>query len=302
MAFKTKINPSELVQMTYKDYEKAIKKEIAKAQKFGQTEVIIFSDFQFACGKSATMLLLGQQSGALTKFYKQAKKDRKKENDFAKGVCYFESKEGEATTLHIALNDGKGKPVQMKKNGKSLFKKIGLLPNIFKGDLPAKLLANFEGDLNQEEIIQMSQEADKSNDHKAILLVFKQYQKALKQLTAEVLPLIQMKENAPYKPKHLEIAKKTYFLSLSFLDKYEEVNEARQAKFADKKARIEEKQPLLRKIAAKIKKELSQKAEIHGSSEEMETVFKNIDNALEDLKPKFQKALDLVNKIITKKK
>lgn len=291
MSFKTKINPSELSQMTQKAYEKLIKKEVVKAQKFGSVPIMVFSDFEFGCGTVATLMLLGKQSGELTKFYKKAKLERKKENDFAKGVCYFEVVEGQPTRLHIALNEGKGKPAKMTKNGKALFKKMGLSPNIYKGELPTELLENVETNLSQEELTEIDQTADDANDTQALGLVAKQYKKAYKRVSLELLPIIQEKAWGSLQPEHLAIATAGYRAASSFLDKYEESNDKKQEWFAPIMEQVTSNKPKLAKIAAKIKQELSKQAQVHGNADDMATVLADVKNTLAEMKPKVAEAL-----------
>ena len=61
MAFKSKMDPYVVKDMTYKDYVKEIKKEMVRAAKFGTTGALAFSKFKFACGTETTMILLGKQ-------------------------------------------------------------------------------------------------------------------------------------------------------------------------------------------------------------------------------------------------
>ena len=135
MSFKSKLKPEELSTLTQFNYIKFCEKEVKRAAPFGQLGVVILSDYVFACGTTATLLLFDKPSGPLMKYYKQLKKERSQEKDFAKGSCYFEDVDGDHPTMRIALEDGKGKPAKMQKNGKKLFKKLGFAVEIFKGEL-----------------------------------------------------------------------------------------------------------------------------------------------------------------------
>lgn len=285
--FKTKINPEELGSTTYEEYVAVLKKEVKKAQKYGRTNVIVLSNFKFACGTVSTMMVLGKLSGPLSKWYKKLKKERAVEKDFALGDCFFEPQDDGITKLHIALNDGKGKPDKMAKNGKKIFKKIGLTPNIFKGELPEDLVG--EGEFNDTELELIEQEADESNDNQSLGKVFRQYTKAYKELAEEVIPRLKMPEQeAQWHPQHLDIARQAFFFSKSFLDKFEEVREKTQEKFGERKQQIEERQPILQKIAAKVKTMFETKATMDSSisfnkGEEVATVLNTMKTQLAEL-------------------
>ncbi len=301
MAFKSKINPVTLAELTHKEYEKQIKKEVAKAEKFGSLPVIVLSHFKFACGTISTLMLFGKQSGELGKFYKRAKKERKQENDFAKGICYFEATEDQGTILHIALNDGKGKPSQMKKNSKALFKKLGMSPNIYKGELPEDLLAGSQAALSVSEVELLDKEADEENDKKSLAWAAKQYQKYFKMVTLELLPMLKTTDAVTFEVYHLKLAKKGYQAASGFLDRYEEEDKEKHLqKYAPLRDKVLANKDQLQKIAAKIKQLLSQQAEQHIgesiSSEELEQEGKII---LEEMQTKFQAAFDWLDQLQT---
>ena len=302
MSFKSKLDPTELSGMTQKEYEKIIKKEIAKAEKFGSTEIMVFSDFEFSCGSVSTLMLLGKQSGNLAKFYKKAKTERKKENDFAKGVCYFEVTAKEGTKLHIALNDGKGKPNKMEKNGKGLFKKLGIKPNIFKGELPAELLVGNTDQLNASEELEIEKTADESNEGKALHKVARQYKKLHDQVVVELVPMLQSRGRVSFEAAHFDLAKQAYTAAKSFLDRYEEVKPKAQERFAELQSKVQTEQETLRKIAAKIKKELSNSAQVHGTAEEVAALLSEVEDTLAEMKPKFEAAFQWLEQLETPRK
>jgi hypothetical protein len=297
MAFKSKIKPNEVKDLDFKTYTSILKKEVQKAAKFGETSIVAFSNYKFACGHEGTLLLLGKFSGELVKFYKTAKLKRKKEKDFARGTCYFQTQENGSVIMHIALKEGIGKPDKIKKNGKALFKKLGLAPNIFKGDLP---IVNEAINLSSQEIKQIENTADHENDLKTLGRLVKEYERAYKNLTDEVIPLIKRKEGATFGLQHFEIAKTILKASASFLAKYEEVNEKKHEKFAKFYEGIKNQHKQLQQIAAKVKIELSKKAQVHGSSEDIEIVLKEVEATIKDMRQKFQKAFDLIDKIVSR--
>lgn len=278
MAFKSKIDPNAVAEMDFKTYTNLLKKEVKKAAAFGETDVIIFSDFTFACGHIGTMMLLGKFSGNLAKFYKKSKIERKTEKDFAKGTCYFKTKEDDNVEMHIALDDGKGKPAKMKKNGKALFRKLGFGIEIIKGELAED---SNEEEASEEEtptldtVIEehLTDSSAQENEDKGIRLIAKQYQSAYQLLTLNVLPLLKNNNTQTLHKDHYGIALKAYKLSLSFLDKYKEAKEPQQAKLSDFHKKASDNHPQLQKILAKIKQTLEKGAQVHGDMENMEQLL-----------------------------
>lgn len=299
MGFKSKLKPKEVEHLDFKSYTKILQKEVEKAAKFGETSVVAFSNYQFTCGHEGTLLLLGKFSGDLAKFYKSAKLERKKEKDFARGVCYFETAKNGSITMHIALKEGVGKPDKIKKNGKGLFKKLGLASNIFKGDLP---VVEENVSLSSQEIEAIENAADDENNLKTLKRLGKEYKSAYENLGNEVLPLLKKEEGAAFSLQHFEIAKMAFKASASFLDKYEEVkSKKKKEKFADFYENIKKQHDKLQRIAAKVKKELSNKAQVHGSSEEVELVLQEVEATINEMRQKFQVAFDLIQKILFNK-
>ncbi|MCP4440061.1 MAG: hypothetical protein GY810_14035 [Aureispira sp.] len=294
MAFKSKIKPNEVKDMDFKTYTATLKKEVAKAAKFGETSVVAFSNYKFACGHEGTLLLLGKYSGPLAKFYKESKLKRKKENDFAKGTCYFETDDKGSVQMSIALNDGKGKPDKLRKNGKALFKKLGMTPHIIKGELPT---VDEDTQLSQEEVEHIENSADQQNDDQSLAKVAKQYEQAYKKMANHVIPLIQLKDKAVYNSKHFEVAKMAFKASASFLNKYQEAKEKAQEKFSGIHKTVQNRHKQIQKIVAKVKLELSKKAQVHGSTNDVEQVLEDVQSTIKDMRQKFQKAFNLIEKI-----
>lgn len=292
--FKSKINPEELGTKTYKDYVVILKKEIKKAQKFGRSNVVVLSHFKFACETTGTMMIIGKFGGPLAKWYKKIRKERAMEKDFAMGDCFFEPQDDGSTKLHIALKQGKGKPNHMTKNGKKMFRKLGFLPNIFKGELPENLVGENEGEFTNKELEIIDDEAKESNETKTLAGVYKQYTTAFKQLANQIVPRLKMsKEEAAWDPKHLDIARNVFMLSKSFLDKFDESEDKQQEKFEAVKAKVIEKQPMLQKIAAKVKNMFETLATTDGSvnndvndteDEQLQETLEEVANAVADMR------------------
>jgi hypothetical protein len=73
---RSKIDPSAVKNLAWKDYVKLFEKDVKQAQAKGVDKVplVMISDFEFACGETHALLLLGKQS-VLNKFYKSLKTD-----------------------------------------------------------------------------------------------------------------------------------------------------------------------------------------------------------------------------------
>lgn len=260
--FKSKINPEELSKKTYKEYVALLKKETKKAENAGLSNAVTLSDFKFACGTVATLLIVGKFSGPLAQWYKKMRKERTAEKDFAMGDCFFEMQQNGSIQLHIALKEGKGKPNQMIKNGKKMFQKLGYIPNIFRGELPATLLSTQkEATAEQTQAKQgeeKKEQTDDSNIVKSLTQSSKQYSEALPKIAKEVMPRI---KNSPatVDATHLELVQNTLTASRQFLAQYETLqdNESK-ARFAKAKEKMQGRQSDLQKIETRLKTLLGQ--------------------------------------------
>jgi hypothetical protein len=261
MAFKSKIKPEDLKDLTEVNYIKLCQKEVKRAAKFGETGVVILSDYQFACGAVGTMMILGKMSGPLMKYYKQLKKDRSQEKDFAKGICYFEGTEGDNPVMRIALNDGKGKPAKMKKNGKKLFKKLGFETDIFKGELSLE-----EETLAEEELDQIEEQVDTENDDQQMKRIVANYKKAYGLVAKNLVP--KLKDKNGITEAHYQLARKLLKLSKSLQDKLEEIGQEDAEKYKAFVEDVKAKEPKIIKIVANLKKWLSERT-VEGSLEEI---------------------------------
>lgn len=291
MAFKLKKTIDEILQMDFESYAKYLKKEISKAAKFGELDVVVSGSHTFKSkgkdkdkGKVSSLILFGAFTGELAKFFK----DNKAAIGFARGKCFFESTKN-GVILHIALNQGKGKPDKIKKSGKKLWAKLGMDAQLYEGTLP--LLSQ---DLDTVNIGEQNllQEADLSNNDQAIELVLQQYQKAKKALQEQVLPLINNKEtsNDTYTNQHFKIAKTTLATAASFLNKFKELKAEQlepeeQEVYQKKFNSIQKNYPAIKRITAKIKKAIM-------ASNTTDIVLdntKNIQDALTKLKQEFER-------------
>jgi hypothetical protein len=301
MAFKLKKTIDEILQMDFESYAKYLKKEISRAAKLGELDVVVCGSHTFKSkgkdkGKTSSLILFGAFTGELAKFFK----DNKTTIGFARGKCFFESTKN-GVILHIALNQGKGKPDKIKKSGKNLWAKLGMDAQLYEGALP--LLSQ---DLDAVNIGEQSllQEADLSNNDQAIELVLEQYQKAKKALQEQVLPLINNKETSDdtYTNQHFKIAKTTLTAAASFLNKFkeleseqlksEELESEQQEGYQKKFNNIQKNYPAIKRITAKIKKALMASNAVDitlDNTKDVATETENIQNALTQLKIEFER-------------
>lgn len=289
MSFKSKINYDELSQMTQKAYYALLKKDIAKAQKNGQADVVVITDYKFTCGTVAALLLLGKFSGPLARFYKQLKKERKGLNDYAKGTCYFKVSDTNETTLHIALQDGKAKPTKLKKNSKTIFRRLGLLPNIFKGSMDENTPS-----LSNEEDQQLHETAEDNEDTRLIKIV-NQYKRLFKSVHGNILPLLKKENRHQLTNTHLTLARNAYLASLSLKDKYEESNDKQKARHLELIQKAEANQEQLKKIYAVVKNHLEQSSDVKGNN--VEQVVEDVKAVVERLRNKAKRALEIINNL-----
>ncbi|WBM73956.1 hypothetical protein [Saprospira grandis] len=291
MAFKSKIKLDELKNLTEVQYIKLIEREVKRAAAFGQTGVIVLSDYTFSCGSLGTLILLGKLSGSLMKYYKGLKTDRKAEKDFAKGVCYFQEVEGQPPIMRIALNDGKGKPAKMKKNGKKLFKKLGFTVDIFKGDLGLQ-----EVGLEAEEIDQIEAEVEQENDDQKMISIIRAYKKTFALVAKNVIPILKAKTPEKIEERHYQLSLRLLKLSKSLQDKLEEISEKKQEKYSAFVAEVKAKEPRLIKIVAKLKQHLKNRT-VEGNLDE---VRGELHTLLNDLNQSSNKLQSLKNELKTK--
>jgi hypothetical protein len=250
MAFKHKKEIEEILTMKFEEYAKFLKKEIARAAKFGTIDAVICSQHTFADNKEAALILLGNYTGSLAQFFKK----NKAEKNFAKGQCLFE-KTANGVTMHIAINAGKAKPDKIKKGGKKLWAKLGVDSQFHKGELPQ---LSQELDKIDIGVRALEKTTDTDNDQISIKNVIKTYQITRQQLNVQVIPLIKDKNilDQQYTPIHLSIAKRSLAATMSLIDKIEEIPLKKRAKYQSIVEKAQEDLPRLKRILAKVKKAL----------------------------------------------
>jgi hypothetical protein len=304
MAFKHKKSIEEILAMKFGEYAKFLKKEIKRAAKFGELDAVVCSQHTFADNKESALVLLGVYTGELAQFFKK----NKAEQGFAKGKCFFEQT-NEGTTMHIALNTGKGKPDKVKKGGKKLWAKLGINSKFYKGELP-----NLDSELDKVNVgeKEIEENVDVANDSQKIEWILKQYRKAKKALHQQVVPLIINPKtvDSDYTNQHFLIAKKALIEVSSFLDKIEEVEDEEKEKYQESLARIKKDAVQIKRIVAKIKTALmatnSVDVELNNQLNDVEqdaavqTSLKDLDKEFERLDILKEQALKAIKLLKTK--
>lgn len=308
---KSKISPSQVKELKWKDYVKLLNKDLKQIEAKGlkNVPVVLVSDFTFACGEVHTLMLFNKQS-VLTKYYKSLKADeeRKKQKDFAMGMSKFEKNDNNILQLEIGIKQGLGKPARMKKNSKKLIKKLGIdLVDITKGDLLEEVVSDIEEENKtasaEYKIIDASLQAesgylktadDLRNDTQSIVVIAKEFKILHQQLGKELVPFLKKaaKEKVSYQLSQVELAEKAFRTGASLLDKY---GEETQQKKPIPKAVIQLKEQIetndlvnkYEKIWKKIKKE---HAKQNGNLDELlKTKFKALDELMKVIESKMPK-------------
>ena len=249
MPFIPKIDPKNIARLSQEAYFKSFKKEVTRAVKFGEVALVIFSDHVFSCGNSGTMLLLGKMPGSLLNYYKQVKKERSKERDFAKGICSFEKGEENRPKMRITLDDGKGKPARMKKNGRKLFKKLGFEVIILKGSLST------ESEIpNDKTPAKLENQVDEHGETQRIEKMRVNYYEMVRWIAKNVVPLL--KARAEVTEEHYKTSGKLLELSKTAQRELEKMSEQEQKNYAKWMADIKTQKPKIIKIFATLKKRL----------------------------------------------
>lgn len=225
---RSKINPSTVQDLTWKDYAKLFEKDLKQAQDkdVAKVPLIMVSDFKFACGEIHALLLLGKQA-EMTKTFKKLKMDpeRKKLKDFSIGFCHIDEEEDGSHSIRIAI-EGFGKPNKMKKNSRKLLKKLGInLKDIIKGQYTDEVIQQMD-----KEATSMQQEDDQADDNQKLRQVARNFTHSNKEMTTVVISLLKRSqtENVGYNQTHVDIAEKAFRAAASLVDKYEEELEKRR--------------------------------------------------------------------------
>jgi hypothetical protein len=286
MAFKLKKKIEEILTMDFETYAKFLKKEINRAAKFGELDAVVCANHKFADGKESSLVLIGAFIGEMAAFFKK----NKSTIGFAKGKCFFETTE-KGICMHIALNAGKGKPDKIKKSGKKLWSKVGVVAEFYKGELPVLDAKLDKVSLGEKS---MHKDADKENDSQEMAAIKKDYLKSRKLLQAIVLPLIRNKEtlSTDYTNQHFKIAKSNLKIAASFLNKYQEIDTIQQTEYNADWMKVQDEYPKIKRIAAKIKQELMAINAVdieldNDVSEDKQT--KNVEHSLDALEKEFER-------------
>jgi hypothetical protein len=133
---KTKIELSRLAEMSIKEFQADAQREFKRLAAAGETtNIVVLTDFDFKCGNTGAVVIVGDYSGDLQKFYKEQKTVRAKaQKDYGLGTCYV--KDGQA---HIDLQEGAAKVSDLIKGLKKV--KINFETVITKNAAPEKVEA-----------------------------------------------------------------------------------------------------------------------------------------------------------------
>lgn len=278
---KTKLKLDELAQLDYRTYLSKIDKEIERAKSFGSTGVIVLSEFKFACGTVAALLVFNNLAGEALNFYKEAKKNRKAEKDFAMGTCYFETAADGTTKLHVNLEDGKAKPSKIKKSGKKIFQRAGLSVD-FSGALAQENEDETDEPtpLGKEELNQLEQNSQQVSDKQKIGLIAKKYEKSLADVSQVLLPAIKANKVAD---AHFQLAKNFYLYIDAFLKEFETLDDKAKQQYATSKDKIAAQKENALRLVAKVKKMLMEQSDVHGSASEVIQKFGQLKKQITDL-------------------
>ncbi|MFK7798974.1 MAG: hypothetical protein AB8E82_16090 [Aureispira sp.] len=308
---RSKINPSTVQDLSWKDYAKLFEKDIKQAQdkSLAKVPLIMVSDFKFACGEVHALILLGKQS-EMTKKFKDLKMDpeRKKLKDFSIGFCHFDKEENGSYSIRIAI-EGFGKPNKMKKNSKKLLKKLGVnLKDIIKGQYTDEVVQQIEEDnvsLTKEELQQqqqmsveatsMKEEDDKANDNQNVGEIAKEFISANQEMTANVIALLKIANSEPvtYTKEHIEIAEKAFRAAASLVDKCQELEQQgvdleKSAKKVqalrlsiEKNGLVKKYETIWKKVSQEYNKQVTEiSTELQAKMDQFEQLMKEIDEEL----------------------
>ena len=291
---KPKLVLEELQNMEYSDYLKVIKKEVKKAATLGRTEFVVLSDFKFKNDPAPhAVLVFGEFSGKLQKYYNKQRKERSAEKDFGRGVAYFEENVDGTTTIHLGLEAGKAKAAKIKKNGKKLFKKLGLDVNVYRGEL--QLDEADEDAISDEEEDSNSKAADALVQNERISKIQKQYIKLFQQVTQLTLP--KLKAGTEVDSSDFDNCKQLYIFTEAYQREFETLTAAEKPEYQPTLEKVKANAEQIKKIYAKVKQlAMAQNPEEEDwttvTKEDLHAVFEEV-AALSSFPPLLEKELAL---------
>lgn len=284
----SKIALDELKKMTYDDYSKSIKKEIKRATLDGTTDFITFTDFVFVdTPEPKTVFIFGKFTGRLQKFYKEQRKARAKEKDFARGIAVFKENSDGTTKIHLNMESGKAKASKFKKHGKRLFTKLKL-------DIE---LTECEVDLDEVEVDEIVSEREQEEmlgnaeeivENKSMRRIHRDYFRTFQTISETVIPKIKAKQVLT-KEDFVEV-KNLHVLSLAYIEEYNQLPEKSQSKYKEHLEKVEASADFVKKLYAKVKQmgmeqnEEEQDISIVTNQSQYDIVQKNINALFEEAK------------------
>lgn len=155
---KTKIELSRLAEMSIKEFQADAQREFKRLAASGETtNIVVLTDFDFKCGNTGAVVIVGDYSGELQKFYKEQKAVRAKaQKDYGVGACYV--KDGQ---VYIDLQEGAAKVADLTKGLKKV--KINFDTVITKNAAPEKATPETakEAEKTNEKEVEKEVEKDK---------------------------------------------------------------------------------------------------------------------------------------------
>lgn len=234
MAFKLKKRIHDILHMDSEAYAKFFKKESQRATRFGELDLVVCTQHEFADGKTGSLVLMGAFVGDLANFYKQ----NKTTPTFGKGKCRFET-QARTTVLNLSLESGRAKPDKLLKAGRRLWAKAALTPQVHKSGLPKAGPASTDAVAIDWQQLQQ------------------QYVTAKKTVQLRVLVPLQTNHNAPISRDQLLLVKRALQAAQQWLRAYQEAPESDQQTHLQTYQQLTQEYQQLQRLAQQLQQRLS---------------------------------------------
>ena len=183
---KTKVELANLSEMTIKEFQSDAQREFKRLAAYGQaTNILVLTEYTFKCGNVGAIVIPGEFTSEIQKFYKEQKVSRAKEKDFGYGQCIVQDNK-----VYIDLQEGPAKVSDLEKglkktkiNFETIISKNSGLPttNTIKEDSKPEKAA--KANVAEPTI-------HKTNAEEVLILKQLDHIKALFQKVKEILPKI----------------------------------------------------------------------------------------------------------------
>lgn len=234
MAFKFKKRLHEILHMDSDTYAKFFKKESQRATSFGDLDLVVCTQHQFADGKTGSLILIGALVGDLANFYKQ----NKTTPTFGKGKCRFDA-QSRATVFNLCLDSGQAKPDKLIKAGRRLWAKAALTPKIHKGCLPpAGAPTTAPIHVNWQQLQQ-------------------QYLTVKKAVQLQVLVPLKTNHNTPVHPRQLQLVQRALKAAQNWLQAYQKAPASVQQTRQQTQQQLTQEYQQLQRLALQLQQRLN---------------------------------------------